>query len=176
MNTMYEENEFYNALSDKLIAIRKKRKIKQKDMAELIGVSQPFLGNIEKQREKASAYRLNQILIKAGYPSLLEMIDNLLAFDDDDTPDQPANGSGSTLIDLGDPDLQHYLDQEPNGAAQEGFKRVIQTFFAALKHAVQDGNEAQYQAEQQILEQAQEMADQRRAALQHATGTQQQTT
>lgn len=72
------EQEFYTQLGEKLKSLRKKTDLNQTELAKKIGVNQSFIGLIESQGEKASAFRLNQILEHLNYPSILDILDNLI--------------------------------------------------------------------------------------------------
>lgn len=73
------EQEFYKTLGDKLKTIRKTTDIKQTELAEKMGVNKSFVGLIESQGEKTSAYRINQMLENMGKPSLLDLIDRVIS-------------------------------------------------------------------------------------------------
>lgn len=73
------EQDFYKQLGERIKVLRKKTDLNQVELAEKLGVNKSFIGMIESQGEKASAFRLNQLLEYMNYPSLLEIIDNLIA-------------------------------------------------------------------------------------------------
>lgn len=74
-----KELEFQSVLAQKLKILLAKTGKKQRELADKMGISYAFVGNILNEREKASAYRLNQMLVNMDKPSLLDWIDSLIA-------------------------------------------------------------------------------------------------
>lgn len=73
------EQQFFIALSERLQQIRKKKGTRQTQLADLLGVNKSFVGQVESQGEKISAFRLNQWLEHTGNPSLLTILDQLVS-------------------------------------------------------------------------------------------------
>lgn len=73
-----EEKEFQAVLAQKLRALIAKTGTKKKELAESIGVNNSFIGGILNEREKASTYRLDQMLVHMGKPSILDLIDRMI--------------------------------------------------------------------------------------------------
>jgi transcriptional regulator with XRE-family HTH domain len=78
MEVSMTEKEFYSTLSQKLRELVDKTGLKQKDIAAKMQVNNSFVGNILNEREKASVYRLNQMLASIDKPTLLEWLDSLI--------------------------------------------------------------------------------------------------
>lgn len=72
------EKEFYSELSQKLSNLVDKTGLKRKELAEKMEVNNSFIGGILNDRERASAYRINQILENTGKPTLIEWLELLV--------------------------------------------------------------------------------------------------
>ena len=88
-----KELEFQAVLVQKLKTLLTKTGKKQKELAEKMGVTNSFVAGILNEREKASAYRLNQMLVNMEKPSLLDWIDSLIA-------DEPEKKNTEIAIDI----------------------------------------------------------------------------
>lgn len=62
-----DEKEFYKKIGKRLAALREKAGLKQKEVAEKIGVSPSVISEAEKDGKKLSAYRIYQILDALGF-------------------------------------------------------------------------------------------------------------
>ena len=61
------EKEFYQLIGQRLRELRKKKGLKQKEIAEASGVNASFLSKVENVGKKISAYQINKILEAMGY-------------------------------------------------------------------------------------------------------------